>query len=95
MAIALLMEGAAATAGSSPSGWTPLPDPSAGFVPDHKLAGDQALLDESLAQFGAELARAMAEQRVKRQQACNVSSSSRLSAERRADWHASCGYRRY
>jgi hypothetical protein len=96
IAAVLLLGGGAAYAADSPqAGWTPLPDPNAGFRPDQAGLRDQALLDRSIADFSANLAREIGEQRAKHQQACQASLTSNLNGDRRADWQARCSYRRY
>src|SRR3954447_15964127 len=99
IAIALLLGGSVATAVGPPrSGWTPLPDPNAGFVPfsqPHRQSTPDGRADQLIAAFSAEVARAIAVQRQENEVVCRASAAGHHSLLRSADWHAHCSYRRY
>jgi hypothetical protein len=97
LTVALLLGGANATAaGSAPSGWTPLPDPNAGFVPaeQHSLPAQRAL-DRFIADFSVEVARAIAAQQQENDVACKDFAAAHHAAPGSAVWQANCRYRRY
>jgi hypothetical protein len=95
--IALLFGGTGATAATSAqSGWTPLPDANAGFVPaGQQASSDRRTLDQFIANFSAEIARAIAVKQQENDAACKASAAVQHSAVLSADWQASCRYRRY
>jgi len=100
LAVAMLCGGtAAAAAGSSQPGWTPLSDPDAGFVrfrsAEEQASPDQLRLDRYIADFSLQVARAIAAQQQENDQACSAIAAARGATARSADWQASCRYRRY
>jgi hypothetical protein len=97
LSLVLLLGGTGAiAAGSAQSGWTPLPDANAGFVPaGQQGSSDKRTLDQFIANFSAEIARAIAVQQKGNDAACKASAAVHVGAVRGADWQASCRYRRY
>jgi len=97
LALVLLSGGSVAmAAGPSQSGWTPLPDPAAGFVSaEQQTMPDHRALDRLIADFTIQIARSVAAEQQENDAACKASAAAHHGAVRSADWQASCRYRRY